>query len=823
MAIEPLPIDALRDDLERAAAPADATLVIEAAPGAGKTTRVPAALEAMGQRVVVLEPRRLAARLAAERVASERGERVGQSVGHQVRFDSSIGPDTRLRFVTEGVLTRMILDDPELSAFDTVVVDEIHERHLQGDLALALLGHLRRRRDLRLVAMSATLDAEHLVAHLGAKLLRCQVRRFEVAVEHLAQPDRDPLDVQVAKAVRRLVREGLDGHVLVFLPGAREIDRARERCRAVARDADLTIFPLHGSLAPREQDAAVAKSERYKLILSTNVAESSLTIPGVAAVVDSGLAKRARHAAWSTMSRLELGPISQASATQRAGRAGRERPGRCLRLYTEQEHRRWRAADEPEILRSDLSEVTLASHVVGQKDPRALPWLDPPSAAAWEAAERLLGTLGALRDGTLTDVGRAMARLPLAPRLGRALLEAARRGVLESLATALAIVAEGSCGKRGAVALWPQVEALDALRGARFDADLAARLGIDARRARAAERTRKQLLSPRVRRQLRGEAVPVEDLDRAAAQSLLAGFVDRVGKRTAGGGIALFDGTKARLSDPEAVGPEGLCLALAARGGDAKTPATVDLAIGLRVDDVFEICGDAVRDEEELVFDDARGRVDSIARLRYGALVLEESRGPARGSAATEVLVDAVFRLGLARVGGRDAEHWLLRLAQAARANADLKRARDELRTRLTPMFDGMTRLVEIEQAGLVHLLGAALEPGERRSLDALAPASLTLGSRRLSIHYPADAPPWVEGYLQDFFGVASLPRIGQTPLVVRLWAPNRRPVQVTDDLGGFWQTLYPTLVRQLSRRYPKHHWPDDPASARPVLLKRQL
>jgi len=418
-----LPIDGVVDAIRSALEPG-AAVVVEATPGAGKTTRVPPALSGAGQRVVVLEPRRLAARLAASRVAQELGVSVGGQVGYQVRFDSKVGPDTQLRFVTEGVLTRMLLADPELRAFDTVVVDEIHERHLQGDLALALVDHLRRTRrpDLRLVAMSATVDGATLADRLGATLVRCHEHRHEVAVEYLAQVDRDPLETQIAKAVRRLVREGLDGHVLAFLPGAAEIRRAAERCEAVARDHDLAVMPLYGALSPRDQDAAVAPSERRKVVLATNVAESSITIDGVAAVIDSGLVKRARHEPWAVMPQLRLEPISKASATQRAGRAGRTRAGRCLRLYTEAEHHRFAQFDEPEIARSELSEAVLACRLAGVDDPTELPWLTSPPEDAWRAAEDLLGDLSALAsDGQVTEIGRRLARLPLPPRLGRAL------------------------------------------------------------------------------------------------------------------------------------------------------------------------------------------------------------------------------------------------------------------------------------------------------------------------------------------------------------------------------------------------------------------
>jgi ATP-dependent helicase HrpB len=337
--VQALPIDPILPEIV-ASLRAHPTLVLEAPPGAGKTTRVPRALldAGMAERgeIVVLEPRRLAARMAARRVAEELGEAVGGTVGYEVRFEEASSARTRIRFVTEGVLARKLLASPDLTGVAAVLLDEFHERHLQGDFALALVERLRRTRrpDLRLVAMSATLATAPLAAHLGAPVIRSEGRLHEVTLEHLPAPDDRPLASQVASAVRQLVSTGLDGDVLVFLPGAGEIRRARETCEKLAAEADLLIVPLHGDLSPEEQDVAVRRASRRKVILSTNVAESSVTIDGVVAVVDSGLARVASQAPWSGLPRLRVEKISRASAVQRAGRAGRTRPGRCLRLYT---------------------------------------------------------------------------------------------------------------------------------------------------------------------------------------------------------------------------------------------------------------------------------------------------------------------------------------------------------------------------------------------------------------------------------------------------------------------------------------------------------
>ena len=387
--MQPLPIDPLLPGIADALR-ASPSLVVEAPPGAGKTTRVPRALLEAGLagdgEVVVLEPRRLAARLAARRVAAEMGERVGDTVGYQVRFEEVAGPRTRLRYVTEGLLTRRLLSEPTLPRVGAVVLDEFHERHLAGDLALAWLRRLQlgARPDLRLVAMSATLDAGPVARYLAAPQVRSEGRLFEVEVEYLSPAEAARTEVRleqrVATAVRRLVSEAPEGDVLVFLPGAAEIRRAREACEPVAQSAGLEVLPLHGDLPPEEQDRAVEPGPRRKVILSTNVAETSITIEGVTAVVDSGLARVASHSPWSGLPRLEVRKVSRASAAQRAGRAGRVRPGRALRLYTRHDHDSRPEFDAPEVRREDLAETVLALAALGAGPDFS--WLEPPPAAA---------------------------------------------------------------------------------------------------------------------------------------------------------------------------------------------------------------------------------------------------------------------------------------------------------------------------------------------------------------------------------------------------------------------------------------------------------
>src|SRR5437868_2770484 len=447
--MQTLPIDALLPEVVESLRRAP-NLVIEAPPGAGKTTRVPpavldAGLAGRGE-VLVLEPRRLAARMAARRVAEERGEKLGETIGYQIRFEDVGSRRTRLRFLTEGVLTRRLLSDPRLEGVACVVLDEFHERHLQADIALALLRRLqqRERPDLKIIAMSATLDAAPVAGYLGdCTVLRSEGRRFVVKVEHAARHDERPLESQVEGAVRRLLSEGLDGDVLVFLPGAAAIRRAQDACAVLAEEADMVVLPLHGELPAAEQDRAVRPAEWRKLILSTNVAETSLTIEGVAAVIDSGLARVAGHSPWSGLPALKVSRVSRASAVQRAGRAGRTREGRCLRLYTAQDFNARPAHETPEIQRLDLAESVLELRAAGVGDLEGFDWFEAPSVDSLDAADALLRRLGATDDaGAVTETGRRMLRFPLHPRLARIVVEAESRGVGREACTVAALIAE---------------------------------------------------------------------------------------------------------------------------------------------------------------------------------------------------------------------------------------------------------------------------------------------------------------------------------------------------------------------------------------------
>ncbi len=824
----PLPIDALLPRLVAAVSERGA-VVLQAAPGAGKTTRVPAALLESGLirgKIVVLEPRRIAARAAATRVANELGEAVGGLVGYHVRLESKTSARTRVVFMTEGVLTRQLMRDPTLEGVGAVVLDEVHERHLHTDIALALVTHLRqtRRPELRVVVMSATLDAEPIAQLLDAASLVCDVPAHPVTLGYA--PSREPLETQVAIAVRKALRDEPQGHVLVFLPGASEIRKAEERCRPLAAEEGVRLLPMHGSLSAAEQDAVLAPSRERKVILSTNVAESSLTIEGVRTVIDSGLAKVAHQAPGSTVQSLKVERVSRASATQRAGRAGRTAPGRCVRLYGEFDYQTRPEYDVPEILRSDLSEVVLTVLVAGARA-EELPWLSRLPSEALAAASLLLRRLGAQDDRGLTALGRRMASLPLHPRVARMLIEAERYGHGESGAAMAALLVEGAASERqGGQNFWDQL--------ARFEEFLAAG-------GRTHERGDLQRGSLRSCARAYGELLrhidprplpkPTHEPLHALSLALLAGFPDRVARRNskqeAGGTrgdrdrsslVTVCDGSSANVRDASALGGDGCCLLLDGKDTGGASAIAVTSAIPLRADWILDAQGDFVEAESHVECNRDTGRVESVDRLRYGRLVLDESRTSAAGSAAgSRLLTDEFFARGLDRKEALDALRSRSRRAEAA-GFSGIDEALRETVARAAMSVASVGELASLDLASLFFAEHAPLAS----ELARIAPATVRLpNGQDLPIEYPGDGSPFVESYLQDFFGMSGSPKVGGQPLVMQLWAPNRRPVQVTSDLASFWKNTYPELRRSLMRRYPKHHWPSDPTDAKATRFAR--
>jgi ATP-dependent helicase HrpB len=778
-----LPVDpllpAIREHVRRGA-----NLVIQAPPGAGKTTRVPPALLAgVRGEILVLEPRRLAARLAARRVAAVLGERVGETAGYQVRFEEVAGPRTRIRFMTEGVLTRRLLSDPELRGVSLVLLDEFHERHLEGDLALALLRRLQRgaRPDLRLAVMSATIEAAPVAAFLGGcPVVRSEGRLFPLSITYTPSSPQ-PLEVLVAAALEKLVRDGLDGDVLVFLPGAAEIRRAARMCAALAERNGLLVLPLHGDLSPEEQDRAVQPASHPKVILSTNVAESSVTIEGVTAVIDSGLARVASQSPWSGLPQLTVSRISKASAGQRAGRAGRTAPGRVVRLYPAEDYAHRAAHDVPEILRAELSQLVLTLAAAGAS-PGGVEWLEAPPPESLQAAADLLERLGAIDGrGTLTRQGREMARLPLHPRLARLILDAGDDGC--ALAAVLS-AGEKRTGVSDVLALMDS--------------------GWDPRARQIYQQIRRLVPRPRARAASK-DALP---------KAVLAAFPDRVARRRRGNELLLASGGSAVLENPN--GPEFLVAVDIEERRERGLPL-VRLASAIEPEWLLDMFADRLAERAALEWNRTAGRVEEVRLLLYDKLVLHESRGaPQDAGASARMLAERAWDAGVSRFTDPDELEEFLARVEFASKHAPVPALKDDdVRAALESLARGLRSFAELEQAahngGLIRVLEEKLPA---RLLAEYAPARIRLPhGKPVRVRYARGREPWIAARLQDFFGMTETPRIagGKVPLIVHLLAPNNRPVQTTTDLAGFWQRLYPGLRRQLSRRYPRHPWPEIP------------
>lgn len=800
----------------------DGAVVVVAPPGAGKTTRVPPALlEATLGDVLVLEPRRLAVRMAARRVAAELGGPLGQTVGYKLRFEQVGGPRTRLWFLTEGILTRRLVSDPRLEGVGAVVLDEFHERHLTGDLALALVRRLRKtsRPELRVVVMSATLDAEPVARYLGCSTVASMGRVYDVAVEHLATPDARPLSSQVTSAVRRALGEETSGHVLVFLPGMREIRQADEAVRAVVESAGALVLALHGDLSADEQDRATGASDRRKVILSTNVAESSVTIPDVVAVVDTGLVRSASTSPWSGLGALRVVKASRASCAQRAGRAGRTRPGRAYRLFTRSDFDARPAADSPEVRRTDLAQTLLELRGAGVRD---LEWLDAPPEASLAAAERLLVRLGALdAHGEMTELGRRMLAHPVHPRLARVLEEARIVGDPDGACAAAALLAERdlvpvrdarvpSREPTEESDVERRVELVEEVREGRGAAQAARTAGLDVGATLAVLKAR-----DRLRASLRGTFPRTAPT--SLRRALLAGYIDRVARRVRprATSLALAGGGVAELSPQSVVRDAPLVVAVDA---DERPDGSVFVRMVSAIEPewLIDYAADRVEPTRTIEWDAVAERAVAVERLTYDGLVLDETRQTdARGPDVARRLAEAALAKGLAAFAP-DLDELFARVRFAAEHDPRVL-ALDEgaLRELLGRACEGVASFAELREAGLGALVRATL--GRTVALvDRLAPSKVTLArGRSIRVTYEAGQPPWIESRMQDFFGMHETPRVaeGRVPLTLRLLAPNRRAVQITQDLAGFWTRHYPAIRKELMRKYPRHPWPEDPVA----------
>ncbi|MDP2306079.1 MAG: ATP-dependent helicase HrpB [Pseudomonadota bacterium] len=793
-----LPIDSVMPAVLDALA-ARGAVVLVAPPGTGKTTRVPVAIaETVAGQVWVLEPRRIAARAAASRVAEERGEAVGEHVGYAMRLDRRAGPRTRVLYVTEALLGRRLAEDPSLQGIDAVVLDEFHERSVHVDVALAAVHALRATRPaLRLVVMSATHDGAAVAKWLDAPLVEAHARTFPVEITHVERKDERPLEVRVSAAVRSIA----DGDVLVFLPGRGEIERAREAL--VGIDAD--VLPLHGELSGEEQDRALRAGRRRRIVLSTNVAETSVTVEGVRTVIDTGLARVAGHDPWSGLSTLSVEPISRASAGQRAGRAGRTAPGRCLRLYTKSDHDLRPADTTPEIRRVDLTGVVL--DLAG----RPLAWMDPPPPAAWKAAVDLLTRLGALDSHGRTAIGDAMSRLPAAPRVARMLIDAAERGIPREGAVLAALLEERRRGDTEDLvvrALDPRGLSRQAQDAARQLAGMLGRLGGE-RTGHAAPHggaLRGAGPPPQAGPPPPAGPPPQRDAGDALAAALLAGFPDRVGRRK-GGAVVFAEGGSAAV-EPGTPGGDAIVVVPEVErvGGRARVRSLTPIPADWLLD------GADVRATLRWVGE----RVEATEQLCYGALVLDESLGGGDPAEVAALLWEHARPVAHKVFPDHErAAALVLRIAFLRRlghpfAELDL----DELGL---AACRGCRSFGDLGAVSLVPLALARLGPPAAH-VDTLAPEGMWLGARRRApITYPLDGDPYISARMQEFFGLVDGPRIANGhALVLHLLAPNQRPVQVTRDLAGFWERHWPGIRKELMRRYPRHAWPDDPKKPLP-------
>jgi len=838
----PLPIDVVLPELV-AALRASPCAVLEAPTGAGKTTRVPPALLDAGLAgagsVLMLEPRRLAARAAARRIASERGSEVGGEIGYHVRFDRKAGARTRILVVTEGLLVRYLQDDPFLSGVGVVVFDEFHERSLHVDLALALVRRVQQeaRPDLRIVVMSATLRAARIAAWLGgAPVVSSQGRVFPVDVRYLdREPDRF-VDREVAAGVERALAE-TDGDVLAFLPGVGEIRRTREALAVMAQRRGVRLHELYGDLPADEQDAVLRPGPQRKVILATNVAETSVTVEGVAAVVDSGLARRSRFDAGVGLDRLELVRISRSSADQRAGRAGRTRSGVCLRLWTEGTQRSMQDEDEPEIRRVDLAGPVLQLLAFGERDPRAFPWFEAPPAAALDSALALLERLGALDARGITDGGRVLARFGAHPRLARLLVEGHRRGAAFDAALAAAMLQERdpflrSPAQRGARRsdsdVVDRVRALRAFARGGSSPSAPGELNQSAARfvLRAAEELRRDAA------RALGEPARDEHDEETTMRALVAAWPDRLARRREPGSRrgVMEGGRGVRLAEESGVVDHDLFVCVEMDGGERGERAEALVRQASAVERAW-LDPQHMREESGVRFDAATGRVRATRRTTWNGLVLDEvETGQASEEQVARALADAAAE-DLPRFLPLDDPETATFLARVRSLRGWIPELRlpefgdDELRALLPEFARGCRSLADLKRKDLAAFLLEQLPWDQRRALDQDAPERLAVPSgNQIRLEYEPGRPPVLAARIQELFGLAETPRVarGRVRVVVHLLAPNGRPQQVTDDLASFWSNAYFEVRKDLRARYPRHAWPEDPWNAPPERRPRR-
>lgn len=812
-------------------------VVLRAPTGAGKTTRVPPGLLDAGLigcgRILLLEPRRLAARAAARRMANERGGRLGDEVGYHVRFERQAGPHTRILAVTPGLLPRFLSGDPFLETYGVVIFDEFHERGLDNDLALGLVRLIQQtvRPDLRIVVMSATLAVENVAAYLdGCPVISADGRQFPVEIKHRPRPERHSWPVAVSAAVRDLL-DRTDGDILVFLPGLYEIRQAARQLETTAHERDLAVLPLHGDLPAEQQDAALLPMERRKVVLATNVAETSVTIEGITGVVDTGLARLLNFDPALGLDRLEVTPISRASADQRAGRAGRTRPGVCIRLWSASAHRARPEQTEPEIRRVDLAGALLQLFGLRETNVMRFPWPEPPREAAVQQGLALLRRLEAIDDSGLTQLGQILARLPVHPRLGRLLVEGERCGVRDRAALAAALLsardpflrAPAPPAGRAATAsdLLDRVEALQEFdQTGRSGTALG---GINRSAAWFVLRTRDQLLRFPIARSASKEFHPALGReDEPFLRALFTAFPDRLARRREPGSRRglMMGGRGVRLAPLSGVLESELflCIDVDAAG----TEALVRQASAVQRD---WLPPERLRTGIEVAFDPDAERVTARRCRYYEDLLLEESPAALPDDEQVEQVLaaaaahhldrvlpppDSLSRTYLTRI--RCLRDWMPELELPAFDGPTLRAV-------VTTLCHGCRSFADLRDADWLGAIQARLTHAQRQAVDHEAPERLQVPSgSRIALRYEVSRPPILAVRIQEVLGLADTPRIaaGRVRVLLHLLAPNSRPQQVTDDLASFWASTYPTVRKELRARYPKHAWPEDPLAATP-------
>ena len=823
----------------------DARLILQAPTGSGKSTQIPQmfldnGLLGAGE-VVVLQPRRLATRMLAARVAQERGCKLGEEVGFQIRFDKVASARTRIRFVTEGVLLRQMLADPELRGVSAILFDEFHERHLYGDITLARALDLQstRRPDLKLVVMSATLDTAGLERYLApCATLQSQGRTFPVEIRYLPRPVR--LD---QTAVWDLAADALvelapctEGDVLVFMPGAYEISRTIGAIRSSRVGGQFIALPLHGELPVADQDAAVARHPKRKVIVSTNVAETSLTIDGVRVVIDAGLARIARFDPYRGINTLLVEKISRASADQRAGRAGRTAPGLALRLWSEREHLERAAQELPEVKRLDLAEVVLTLKAGGVDDVAAFRWLEAPDPRSLERAETLLRDLGALdhATGRITELGRRMLAFPLHPRYARMLLAAEAYGCVREAALVAALTQgrnllrrgggdtdearERALGEDHASDLFLMMRAWHA---AGNNGDIARSLGVNAIAAREAGQLFEQFLKIAKSEGLStaDRTAPGASTDEAVAKCVLAGFPDQVAVRLDSGTLrcAMVHGRRGVLARESVVRDARLIVAGEVRevSGKDGVQTLLSLATAIREEWLRELFPEAFSEHVEVFYEKTLRRVMARRETRFHDLVLASAQsdkappGEAAALLAREVLA-----------GNCPLEHWdhavdqwIIRLNRLRQWMPELELpALDEAdrAALIEQLCYGAATYKEIKERAVWPVVKSWLSPQQQDFLEKYAPERLEMpNGRRFKIAYDPAGPPTIAVRIQDLYGVEQSLVIaaGRVPVTIQVLAPNHRPIQVTQNLATFWREAYPKVKAELQRRYPRHVW----------------